>query len=475
MKLTWYLLRREIRHRWKHLLPFWLIAASLIFTAAAQVTFQESANSTVSPVDYMASPSYMILFGAFALIGFTAAKTCFTLYSEKQLSETGTLRALGMRKRDVRRIPVFLGLFCMLTASAAAVPLAFLYIFIFVSICTSGDMTLTTFVPLVFRIPFVNVLITLGVNWAAMLLGILTGYSREKSIVSLIRRGKEPLEAETGSGNLPEEGTLRDYGRLYVRRSVKRCIRYNLVTAMLLILPMIFILGAATYKQDFSTHTFALHRTFNHELREFPEITDEMFAEVNRIPGVERTEGRIPMKQGYGTGYHTILVYTEKGADMPALREQIERFCDDNTMKFEDSAVIRSEENKINRCYFLFFLFEAAVLFLTGCITSFSLLKSRLTTRKRELSVLRAIGAGAEEILSAVIPETVADYSAGALLSVAAGAFGFCGILSDGDGMLNIPALIVPCFVFLAFCLFVQIRASRRMTADILSEADIRL
>lgn len=475
MKITWYFVRRELRFRWKHLLPFVMIAAALIFTSVSLITFQECAQGD-DPIDYMTSPSYMILFSAFALIGFTGAKTCFTLYSESQLGETGTMRALGMKRRSIRKIPILLGFICILTAAVIAVPVAFLYIYLFVGICASGDMTISNFVPLSYKIPYGNVLITLILNAGVMMAGVVTGYPREKSIVSLLRRGNEPLEAENEKGMLPEEGSLRDYGRLFVRRSIKRCIRYNLIVVVLLILPMIFLLGASTFQVDRNSYTFALHRQFDPATHTFPEVTDEMIEEVSRIPGVRNAVGRASAKKGYGDGFISILIHAEDETAIPALREKTEQYAKDHNMRFEDSAVLRVENNKLSLCFQWFFLLEAVVLFAVGCVISFTLLKSRLVIRKRELSLLHSMGAREEDITGAVIPETVANYAAGAFISVGLGALGFWMLMKDGEAIINNTIFVfVLCLIFLGISLYFQIRASKSMTADILRKTKHRV
>lgn len=143
MKLLLFLAWREIKLRWRSLLPFVLTAAAVVFTSVSLVTFQESANSDDDFV-YMLTPSYMIMLSAFALIGFVSARTFFRLHGENQLGETGTLRALGLKKRDIRRIRLILGFICIGTASIIALPLALLYIYAFVNSCNSVDMELTT-------------------------------------------------------------------------------------------------------------------------------------------------------------------------------------------------------------------------------------------------------------------------------------------------------------------------------------------
>ena len=160
MKSIWFLAQRELRFRWKQLFPFVLIATALIFTAVSLVTFQESAN-TENSIDYIATPTYMILLTSFALIGFVASKTFFSLLSERLLSETGVLRALGMRRDTVRKFQLLLGGICIGTASLFALPTALVYIYIFVKACASADMSLTSFVPLVYRVPIGNIVLVM--------------------------------------------------------------------------------------------------------------------------------------------------------------------------------------------------------------------------------------------------------------------------------------------------------------------------
>ena len=114
MKLILFLTWREIRFRRKQLLPFVLIAMALIFTSVSLITFQESAN-VGEPINYMTSPTYMILFSAFALIGFSASRSYFSLLGETVLAEMGTLRALGMKRHMVRRFWLLLGGICIMT------------------------------------------------------------------------------------------------------------------------------------------------------------------------------------------------------------------------------------------------------------------------------------------------------------------------------------------------------------------------
>lgn len=95
--------------------------------------------------------------------------------------------------------------------------------------------------------------------------------------------------------------------------------------------------------------------------------------------------------------------------------------------------------------------------------------------RKRELSLLRAIGAHTEDIKRAVIPETVADYTVGAFVSIMLGALGFVGLMTDGGGVYDVVSIMVICLIFLAGSVFVQVRISGRMTEQVLAESGERL
>lgn len=469
MKLLLFLTWREIRFRFRHLLPFILITAALVFAFVSLVTFQESAQ-TVNPVPYMTSPTYAILFAAFALISFTAARTCFVLYSEQQLRETGTLRALGMKKRFVRRIRLLLGLFCIASACIPAIPASLLFVRAFVGVCTTVDMESTNFVPLSYRIPIANIGIVLALLTVALLTGVLAGYVREDRVVTLLRRSNTGIEAENGGGNLPEEGTLSDYGKLFVRRSLKRCVRYNAIIAMLLILPMIFVLGASTFRGDHRTHTFYMRAEYDLEKHAFSPITEEMLTKLERMEGVEEARGGRFHETHREFGFTCIYLYTNKDADTDVLRPLLRQFAEQYSLSFEDSAALRRPQNLVARSYRIFFLTESAVLLAAGLLTAHSLLKARLHARRRELSVLRALGARMEDLKSAVTPETVADFAAGAFLSILLGAFGFLGMVRDGGGSVDVLSVILLCLVFLAVCIFAEVRQSGQMTEQLFSD-----
>jgi len=470
MKLLLFFTWREIRFRFRHLLPFILITAALVFAFVSLVTFQESAQ-TVNPIPYMTSPTYTILFAAFALIAFTAARTCFVLYSEQQLRETGTLRALGMKKRYVRRIRLLLGLFCIAAACIPAIPAALLFVRGFVGICTSVDMESTSFVPLSYRIPIANIGIVLALLTVSLLAGVLAGYVKEDRIVTLLRRSHTGTEAENGSGNLPNEGTLSDYGKLFVRRSWKRCVRYNAIIAMLLILPMIFVLGASTFGGDHRNHTFYLRAIYDTEVHAFSPITESMMAHLEKIDGITRAYGDIFSETHRDRFKYTcIYIHTAKDADIDILRPLVREFAEQYSLEFEDSAALRRPQNLVARSYRIFFLTESAVLLGAGLLTVHSLLKARLHARRRELSVLRALGARIEDLKSAVTPETVADFAAGAFLSILLGAFGFLGMMRDGGGSVDVLSVILLCLVFLGVCIFAEVRQSGRMMEQLFSD-----
>ena len=253
MKLIWFFTWRDIRFRWRNLIAFSWIASALIFALVSQITFQESASA--EPWDYMTTPSYLILLTAFSLIGFVAARTYFSLYNENFLTETGIQRALGMKRWHITGIRIMLGIFCIVI-SFPAVLLALLFVRLYVQSCASGDMTISNFAPLIFRIPLSNIFKALFLLTSAMLSGVFFSSVKEKNIVRLLKQSKLSPEAENGSSTLPEEGTLYDYGKLVVRRSIKRCAKYNLITVFLLILPIIYLLSASTFQSDFSAHSF---------------------------------------------------------------------------------------------------------------------------------------------------------------------------------------------------------------------------
>lgn len=472
MKLLWFLTSREIRTRWRNLLPFMLITAALLFTASAQVTFQECLDTGDETFDYMSSPTYIILLAAFALIGFVTAQTFLTLYSESQRNETGIKRALGLKRRDIRRARLFLGFLCITVSAVIAVPLALLYIYLFVRSCASGNMILSDYTPLIYQIPYSNLLRTLLLLIPAMMCGILFGTEKEKSIVSLLRRGRIPLEAENGNGFLPEEGDLGDYGRLFVRRSVRRCIRYNMITVFLLILPMFYLLAASARQIDYSSHIFELYTGVNTEKMIITEISEEMLSEIHEIPGVSEAILEKVTRKNHAD-YIKISIQNE--TDYPLLREEIIRYASEHFLRFKDVALVRTENNAITRHYHFFFITHSAILFAASCLTSFALLKSRLSFRKRELSLLRALGARTDAVLKAVIPETAADCVFGSVFSVALGGLGFAGAMMDGGGVVEILPILVLCCLFLSGNVCVQIYASKRITRQILTEPAERL
>ena len=470
MKLLLFLTWREIRFRFRLLLPFILITAALVFAFVSLVTFQESAQ-TVNPVPYMTSPTYTILFAAFALIAFTAARTCFVLYSEQQLRETGTLRALGMKKRYVRRIRLLLGLFCIAAACIPAIPAALLFVRTFVGICTSVDMKSTSFVPLSYRIPIANIGIVLVLLTVSLLAGVLAGYVKEDRIVTLLRRSHTGTEAENGSGNLPNEGTLSDYGKLFVRRSWKRCVRYNAVIAMLLILPMIFVLAASTFGGDHRNHTFYLRAIYDYEAHTYiTPITESLMARLEQLDGITDAVGGNDRASHRDFDYTGIYIHTAKDADIDILRPLVREFAEQYSLEFEDSAALRRPQNLVARSYRIFFLTESGVLLGAGLLTAHSLLKARLHARRRELSVLRALGARIEDLKSAVTPETVGDFAAGAFFSILLGAFGFLGMMRDGGGSVDVLSVILLCLVFLGVCIFAEVRQSGRMMEQLFSD-----
>ena len=464
MKLLLFLTWREFRFRWRTLLPFALISAGLIFSLVSIVTFQECLNA-VDPVGYMFSASNLILYAAFGLIGFAAAKTFFTLYSESRPGEAGTLRALGMKRRDIRRMRVLTGGICIVLAAVIAVPAAFAVICVLVDVCTAGDMSITNFVPLVYKIPVLNVGMVLGGMIAVLTGGVLTGYAREKSITAMLRSANRSPDAENDRGYLPEDGDLGDYGKLYVRRSLRRSVKYNAVTAFLLVLPVIFLIGATTVKTNRSTFAYSLESDYK------TLFSEQMVAEIDRIKGVAHADARDYQVFSDTEGYAYIHIYTEDDADPVKLKEKLTEYADQYDVYFRDSAASRAENNRIARWYRLFFLTEAVILFLVGYITSFAMLKARLIGRKRELSLLHAIGARAEDVMRAVIPETVADYAFGALISILLGVVGIFGMMADSGGGLDIFSILLVCLIFLGGNVFLQIRSSRKMTAQILDHA----
>ena len=468
MKLILFLAWREIRFRRKQLLPFTLIATALCFTAVSLITFQESANAEIS-VDYIATPTYAILLVAFALIGFTASRSYFSVFRESMLLETGILRALGMHNHSVRKLLLTIGGICVGAAILLAVPTALIYIYLFVKACSSMDMSLTTFVPLIYRIPTGNIILALLLLSASMLAGIMFSQSKVQSIATLIRSIKIPLEAENDRGCLPENGGLSDYGRLYVRRSIRRCIRYNAVIAFLLILPTIFLLGAATFELDDSTHTYTLWDVHHNA------VDSTLIEAADQIPGISHTEGALPMKAGFGNKAIGIRLYAEEGVDLLQLRERVTEFAQAQNLKFDDTAVEREISNNLSRNYIYLFLTNAAILFAAGSMTSVGLLRARLAVRKRELSLLYALGAKKDALTKAVIPETLADYVVGAFLSVAFGLFGFLGIMVDGGGNYNVLPILMLCPLFLLGSILMQIKASECMTTQIIAKADIHL
>lgn len=283
------------------------------------------------------------------------------------------------------------------------------------------------------------------------------------------------MEAESGRGILPDEGNLADYGRLFVKRSLKRCAKYNLITAFMLILPMIYLLGASTFGIDTNTYDYKLTAKYDYSTHRFTEITDEMMSEISSQEGFLDVSGKRTMKKGYGEGIFSIELYAKKDADRSVLRNFLKSYASCSELEFEDSAVKRAEENKISLLYQWFFLADSFIMFTVACAVSFAMIKSRLTVRRRELIILKSLGAHTDDIVKAVTPETVADYVFGAFISITFGALGFCAIMVDGDSTADVLSVIILCVLFLIASVFVQAGASRKMTHDIISSANNRI
>jgi len=140
-----------------------------------------------------------------------------------------------------------------------------------------------------------------------------------------------------------------------------------------------------------------------------------------------------------------------------------------------DAKLVRELSNTVAAAYGTFFTMQAVILLASGCVISLGILRSRLETRKRELSVLRALGAKTADIVKAVRPETVADYIGGAAVSILVGVFMAYGMAADGGARLDILSVVILAVVFLCFTVALQLYLSQKFTKKLLSEADNRL
>ena len=453
MKTIRFYAAKELRNRFAQFLPFLLVCAALSFAGVSVLIL--GASLTRGALDetlayfeagiydlehhagylnenFLMEPMYLSISVFLVFLFGISSAVLFAIRNEEDAAELGILRTLGLKRRDLWRIRLLEAMFCYGAGTALGLILGTLTMKAY-SVYMLARYEGTFFVALKFSFPLPYVLFWTLVYAAAVLVGVRIAQPRKTDVNDLIHAGiavRKPGKELKGSIDGSEE--LPAYGALYVRRARRRIVKNNLAAALGLVLPMFFVLGGATLHATVaSTADFLLSTIGIHAARD-AFIPQSLVQEVRNLPGVKDL-------QTWETG--GIVWQIDVFAEGPELHEEIgralETIAETYRLELNDAVEMREKDNAIGSMYRIFLYLIGGMLFCAAVILNFASVRANLRVRRREIAVLRALGAKREQIHRTLAPETLANFAVGSGLSVLIGVGGFLILTTDAGVQLG--------------------------------------
>ena len=452
MKKVLFYAKRELIRKKAGFLPFLLICAALAFTCVSililgasldrgyreetlakieEGIFDYKHNGDALDENSLMTPMY---FGVNAVLLFVfgmASAVLFAIRNEEDAAELGTLRTLGMKRRDLLRIRQIEAMSCFAAGAAAGTVLGALVMKGY-SVYVLSHAEGTVFIPLRFTFPAGYVLVWTLLYAGAVLLGVRLAHRTFSDVRDMIRSG--PAVRDPGEdlrGSLDSSDEIAAYGKLYVRRARRMILKNNLASALGLILPMFFILGGATLMEDNSTMDFTLGRGIGAN----GSVTPALVQQVESLPGVKGTDtGMFLPDMGAWTD---LTVWADSPEARKALIGTLSELAEAYDLEFVDRTVQRAQMKAITAMYRLFLYLVGGMLFCAALALTFASVRANLRVRRREIAILRALGSRREQIHRILTPETAANFAVGSGLSVLMGLFGFLLVTSNAGVALE--------------------------------------
>jgi cell division protein FtsX len=478
--------KRELRQKFGQFLPILLVCAALSFAGVsililgASLTrgaldetlayFEAGIYDLEHHADYLnenflMEPMYLSISIFLVFMFFISSAVLFAIRNEEDARELGILRTLGLKRRDLLRLRLLEALFCYGAGTALGLILGTLTMKGY-SVYMLARYEGTFFVALKFSFPLPYVLFWTLVYAGAVLVGVLIAHPIKTDVNDLIHAGIAVRRAgQELKGSIDGTEELPAYGALYVRRARRRIVKNNLAAALGLVLPMFFVLGGATLHATVaSTADFSLSTIGIHAARD-AFIPQSLVREVRNLPGVKDLNT-------YETG--SIIWDIEVWAEGPEVHEEIgtalETIAETYRLEFTDVAVQREKDNAIGTMYRIFLYLIGGMLFCAAVILNFASVRANLRVRRREIAVLRALGAKREQIHRTLAPETVANFAVGSGLSVLIGVGGFLILTTDACVQLGALLGVVCSLLMLGASSAAQVAFTRRITETMMDE-----
>jgi len=187
--------------------------------------------------------------------------------------------------------------------------------------------------------------------------------------------------------------------------------------------------------------------------------------EVRNLPGVKNLNT-------YETG--GIVWEIEVWAEGPQVHEEIgttlKPIAETYRLEFTDVVEQREKDNAIGTMYRIFLYLIGGMLFCAAVILNFASVRANLRVRRREIAVLRALGAKREQIHRTLAPESLANFAVGSGLSVLIGVGGFLILTTDAGVQLGALLGVVCSLLMLGASSAAQVAFTRRITEDMMDE-----
>lgn len=485
MKTAGFYAGRELRRRFPQFLPFLVICAALSFAGVsililgASLTrgaldetlanFEAGIYDLKHHADYLnenllMEPMYLSISVALVFLFGISTAVLFAIRNEEDAREFGVLRTVGMKRNDLLRIRQIEAMACYGAGTLAGLILGTLTMKGY-SVYMLARYEGTFFVALKFSFPVPYVLFWTLLYAGAVLVGVRIAHPRKSDVNDMIHSGIAVRRAgQELKGSLDGAEDLPAYGALYVRRAGRRIFKNNLAAAIGLVLPMFFVLGGATLHANNTTTDFILTSIdFRAERGAF--IPPSLVEEVRNLPGVKDA-------RTYETG--GIVWQIDVWAEAPDMREEIgvsmEAMAPKYGLVFNDLALQREKENAIGTMYRIFLYLVGGTLFCAAVVLNFVSVRANLRVRRREIAVLRALGAKREQIHRTLAPETLANFAVGSGLSVLIGVGGFLILTTDAGVQLGGLLGVLCSLLVLGAASAMQVVFTRKIAEEMMDE-----
>lgn len=396
------------------------------------------------------------------LIFFIAAASLFSILlysaqSDRLSREKAQLRSMGMKPSAIALMDVVYFIFELVPASAAACILNLLTMLPLSRLAqdnANGRWAVFSYVFPLREFVFLAAGLSAAMTAAVFIIQKRRG---KIPIIAALNGAKTiylPYVARSDKRFGAESADIAEYGRIYMKRTLRSAAKRLFINILLLLLPVMLILMGSflrTNRAFFDREQFgdiSLYGGGTGIVSTY--LTDDTVRFLETVQGVSRVEAAKAAAES--SSYLYINIFLEKGEEAAAIAE-IKEYASDNALQYKDCWTDSGKAEAAERIYLVFFMIETA-LALAGSLAVLPVFYSDyLSGRSDEFIILKQLGATRKQVISILKSDAAVPVLAVALGSALSALVFTLASSSFAKAAFDVPLFFAEIFVMsLVYC-----------------------